>query len=696
MTFLPQAWRRCMLRWMLCATVLVPLLAPAAARAAAPAGREVVLLGNASYPPFTYRDGDSATGLVAALARAVLDRGEIRGRYEVREWKQAQADVREGRADGLVLINRTPEREAFLEFSRPLITSNFVLFRQSGRMDVTGPESLQQRTVAVEKGGYTPVLMSRFAGIRQREVADLQEAFDLLGRGEVDAVVTERWAGMYELSRREVAGIAVIEKPLETSLSYIAVRKGNTALLERINRGLDQIERDGTRDLILQQWSGKQVLFVTRDTISHYRLTQWLAAAVIILLTIVFLISRKLARIRREAVELENAELERRVANRTRELITARAEAERATASRTQFMANVSDQMRNPLQGVLGYATIGRQRLTTLGEHDLAECFDRIAESGERMSRLVESMLTIAEKSWKERLVYSDQYEEGVRLDTLMAECIENLSMAAQHHGQQLAMDSAATATTIDGDTVRLRQVLHHLVENAIRFAPPGSTIRLRTSDAFLPAFGDAPVKAVNLEIIDDGPGIPPEDIEDIFKPFHRGTRPVAAANGAGLGLPLCRTIVEQHGGHLRAINRPDGGTVFEVRLPCSALPAAPDAGERPAGAALLDSVPARRAYLECTHGLLEYVGPGGAGQRLAEHQDCPFGQWLAGPGEPFSLFQEYHDLAALHVRLHEIAAQAAVARQEGRAADAQRIMDEAFADVSRQAIPLLDTLKID
>jgi two-component system, OmpR family, sensor histidine kinase KdpD len=101
--------------------------------------------------------------------------------------------------------------------------------------------------------------------------------------------------------------------------------------------------------------------------------------------------------------------------------------------------------------------------------------------------------------------------------------------------------------------------VVANLVENAVKYTPPETPIHLSASQV------DG---AVELRVDDEGPGIPPQEVDRIFEKFVRGSSTRASKAGTGLGLAICRGIVEAHGGRIWAENRPDGGARLVVRLP--------------------------------------------------------------------------------------------------------------------------------
>jgi two-component system sensor histidine kinase KdpD len=109
--------------------------------------------------------------------------------------------------------------------------------------------------------------------------------------------------------------------------------------------------------------------------------------------------------------------------------------------------------------------------------------------------------------------------------------------------------------TTVDADYSQLDQVITNLLENAARYAPPGSAVqvsaRQRESD-------------VEVCVSDEGPGLDSATAEDLFKPFRSGR----GSEGTGIGLAICKAIVEAHGGHISAANRPSGGAIFTFTVP--------------------------------------------------------------------------------------------------------------------------------
>ena len=227
-----------------------------------------------------------------------------------------------------------------------------------------------------------------------------------------------------------------------------------------------------------------------------------------------------------------------------------------ARAAERQFLLSVSHELKTPLTAIRGYAEGLAEG--AVPEDEAAETIQREAA---RLERLVHDLLDLGRIRRSE---FSSR-REAIDLGAVARECAVRYEAQARDFGVSLECEVAEPAGAL-GDADRMVQVVSNLVENALRVAPPGGSVRIRAS------LGE-------LAVADDGPGLAADELPRAFERFYLYSRygrerPV----GTGLGLAIVKELVEGMGGSVTVESEP-GRTVFTVRLP---LPALDDAVLRP------------------------------------------------------------------------------------------------------------------
>lgn len=262
-------------------------------------------------------------------------------------------------------------------------------------------------------------------------------------------------------------------------------------------------------------------------------------------------------------------ELERRILARTAELATARTEAETANAVKTRFMSNVSHEMRTPMHGILGLTKIGKMKVGNATPETLRDYFEKIEQSGMRLQQLIESLLKLAESAWVEYSVISDEKLRAHSASQLVSQCCAMMEGTAQQRQQKIVIENLASLSVIHGDEALLHQVLEYLIGNALRYSPQDKIVTVKIQNKPTPEHrASSSANTLSIQVIDEGCGIPEKELSAIFEPFYQSSRTTTGAGGTGLGLALCKNIVERHKGRITAANRPEGGAIFEVVLP--------------------------------------------------------------------------------------------------------------------------------
>jgi len=230
---------------------------------------------------------------------------------------------------------------------------------------------------------------------------------------------------------------------------------------------------------------------------------------------------------------------------------------EAAFATQRRFVADASHELRSPLANLRGTVEVALRHPRSGSDYreTLAVALGEI----ERLGRLVQDLLTLSRAG-------AGHLALQRRPTDLAAVAARSVGVhAARAAGRSVALRvDAGAPVAVDGDADRLREVVDNLLDNAIRVAPAGSTVRVGVRQA------DG--RAV-LEVADAGPGLSAEEQAHVFEPFARGA--AAGGDGAGLGLAIARAIAEAHGGRLGVRSAPGAGATFRLELPAAREPVA-------------------------------------------------------------------------------------------------------------------------
>jgi two-component system sensor histidine kinase KdpD len=265
-----------------------------------------------------------------------------------------------------------------------------------------------------------------------------------------------------------------------------------------------------------------------------------------------------------EPFEPEQIHLLETFANQTamaleRVILAQEAQKERLSAEkqslRNILLSSVSHDLRTPLAAIIGSADTLLRMGDDLAAEKRKELIQSIRGEAERLNQIVRNVLNMTRLESGAIQVH----KEWQSLEEITGAVIDRLS--DRLNGHTLNVQIPGDLPLIPFDPLLMEQVLTNLLENALRYTPPGTAIELtaRVQDA-----------EVLVELTDRGPGILEGQQEHIFDKFTRGGVP---GGGVGLGLSICRVIIEAHGGRIWAENRPGGGAVFRFTLPFEGEP---------------------------------------------------------------------------------------------------------------------------
>ncbi len=341
------------------------------------------------------------------------------------------------------------------------------------------------------------------------------------------------------------------------------------ALLERIHALRPEtptllITGHGEHDLAVQALRGGAYDFIQKPIDRDYIVASLTRAV----------LTRQLRRQveeQRRALERHAEELERAVTERTRELVE-------ANRVKDAFLSIASHELKTPLTSLKGLAQITRRRLAQGGQPE-AVYLEKMERAIRRLETLVNDLVDVARID-SGKMAF--RFERGGDLAALCSQVVDEQIAASE---RDITLDLPEQPIELEMDPDRVGQVLTNLISNALKFSPS------ETSVVVCAAQMD---DEVVISVHDEGSGIPPDQLPHIFERFYQVPDSAELSGskiGLGLGLYICREIVERHGGRLWVESEPGKGSTFAFALPAQGVVRRYDAVSEPADPAHTSSL---------------------------------------------------------------------------------------------------------
>ena len=523
------------------------------------------------WEPIEYLDEEGAyRGISAAFMRRFAELlGVSLSHDPTHSWGDAVAGAKQGEVDVMPAINPSPQRAKFLNFTKPYLHFPFMIITRNNAPLITGMEDLEGWVVAVEQGYVTLEHLQRdYPELQVLLTNNTTEALHAVAGGRADAYVGNLAMASYLIDKRGLANLKVAAPAPYSNDLAIGVRKDWPELVPILDKALATISNNERRTI------RQDSLSIRYDVEVNYTLLWQVVggAAALLLLTFLWLVQTK----RQKAA-----------------LALAKAEAEQANRFKSYFLANMSHEIRTPMNAIMGFSYLALQtELSTRQYHYM----DKIHASAQALLGVINDILDFSRIEAGRLEIESVPFS----LDEVY-ENLANITMVkAEEKGLELAFHHApAVPDSLIGDPLRLGQILANLVGNAIKFTERGSVqVSVEREQQ------EEERVWLRFSVHDTGIGIPAEQLPRLFGAFTQlDDSTTRRYGGSGLGLSICRHLVELMGGEIEAQSVPGEGSHFTFRLPFTAAEAAayelkPDPDLRGLRVLVVDDNPSAREIL--------------------------------------------------------------------------------------------------
>ena len=530
------------------------------------AGSRIVTVGVYENAPkiFTDESGKPA-GVFIDIVEDIAKKEGWTLRYRSGTWGEGLDRLERGEIDLMPDVAYTAERARIYDFHNvPVLSSWYQVYAPKGSRIQSILDLNKKRILVLERSVQQDAFarISKGFGLNCTLIAvpDYNTMFEVVARGDADAAITNRFYGMMHAKKFGLTDTTIIFEP--SDLFFAAPKISSLAssastyrlLLNAIDNDLSDLKKDPKSIYYasLKRWTSEEVQF---------KLPEWVqltGLGVGILLFMSFAGSMILKhQVNARTLELRqiNQEMEQRIVARTAELAGATEKAQAADRIKSAFLATMSHELRTPLNSIIGFTGILLQGLAGPLNMEQQKQMGMVQSSARHLLALINDVLDISKIESGQLTLARDSFDLRASIEK-MAKVVSPL---AGKKGIDLRMDISGEIGTITSDQRRLEQVILNLINNAVKFTEKGHVaVACRADNGHY-----------RLSVSDTGIGIKPEEIPDLFQPFHQIDAGLTRKHeGTGLGLSISKKIVDMMGGTIDVASRWGEGSTFTVRLP--------------------------------------------------------------------------------------------------------------------------------
>ena len=490
-----------------------------------------------SYPPFDFIAEDGTySGMASDYARLIGDRlGVTLEVVPGLSWAQVIEGVKKGTVDVVPAVTKTPNRDVFMNFSTEHLNFPDVIFMRTDHPLIAGLADLQGRTLALVEGyATTEFFRTNYPEIKIILNETLLDAFKTVAEGKADASVQNLGVGTYFINKHEITNL-VVAAPANLNMPGLSfgVRKDWAELVPIIDKALATITPQ-EEAAIRSKWGASQYqIGLNAATVRRVALQAGGTGAIIFIIFIIW--NRRLSK----EVQLRKQ---------------AEAQLQYQVDVKNRFFSIIAHDLKGPFTVLLGMTQVMADMPDKISKKKLAEYAGKVNDSGLVFFDLLQNLLEWSRLQMTGGEINPDMFS----LRDASQACVDILSPMALN--KDIILTNTIDTEMAFADPDMVQTVIRNLIANSLKFTPAGGAIDLSSQ---------IENNMVKITVTDNGVGISEQHLANIFALDLRTSTPgTDGETGTGLGLPLCKEMVEKNGGRIWVKSTAGQGSRFHFTLP--------------------------------------------------------------------------------------------------------------------------------
>ena len=511
-------------------------------------------IGNSNDYPYEFINSEGkpdgfSIDLIKAIAKVMNTGIDIK----LEPLKKVNNEILYGNNFDISAMFYSENREQSVNYSSPVFFSEAEIFIKKETKNVNSITDLIDKKVAVEEGSFIQEYIERnLPGINLLLMESIPAALEALSEGKCDAVVAEKNISVRSIANLGITNLKTTAYPVIPREYGYVVPKEDSVLLSNINLGLAVLKNNGTYSALFNKW----ITQTAPKTVGIQTIFKWgiiILAVILLIMSIIFFWIKSLRRL----VHIRTLDLQKEVAEHVKteqELKIQKEKAEESNRLKSEFLAQMSHEIRSPLNVTLSFTNFIKDELKNKLTPVLEESFFAIDTSIKRVIRTIDLILNMSEMQLG---TYEPTWKNFDLVEEVFNVIQREYEFTARRKGLDLIIQSKLKTAKVYGDQYSVTQIFVNLIDNAIKYTNSGQIGITIDKDK---------QRNVVVTVKDSGIGISEEYIPKLFVPFTQEEQGYSRRfEGNGLGLALVRKYCDLNNSTISVESKKGFGTTFII-----------------------------------------------------------------------------------------------------------------------------------